>query len=359
MFMRLAAIAMASALVAPVSAVAQSFVPYASFPQPAPGSFSVVGGALSDGRLLVWNGADIFQQTALNADDFRVMARGYPGDPAFLAITPDRQTAYLGAGYNNTFSTELGTNGEIYRLELNAITDFAPGSIATTQSAYAGAMLSDSLLIIDAGRADFSGSDLLILDVSGAKSAGQRLVVRKPDWPVGSKGVVVAKPDFAYSSTVTVDFANDAVYAMDGNTRELRRFGLAALIAAFQGSGTLDWGTDGTLIGAAGDYFSGGVAGINPAGNLIIPGSAGFGQPGGVQLVHPGTGVVLDTLDPSGTQEFVSVIYNDVLDVINAFASNTQQTYAGLPDLATVPTTGVLGLLVAASLLAVTGIRRR
>lgn len=343
----------------PLAVHAQTFTPYAAFPAPAPGSFTIVGGAMPDGRLLLWNGADLYLQTLPYADAFNVAAQGYKGDPAFVAFTPDKQTAYLGAGFDNAFSPDPGTNGEIYRVDPNALANFAEGAVVANQGSYAGVMLNDTLLLIDAGRADFSGSDLLILDMSGAKSADKRTVVRKPDWPAQAKTVVAEKPPFAYSSSLTADYGAGVVYAMDGNTRELRRFAIADLVAAFQGASTLDWAADGVLLGAAGDYFSGGVAGINSSGDLIVPGSLGFGQPGGIQLVDPATGAVVDTLDPSGTQEFVSVVYNDVLGVISAFAGNTQQAYAEGAGFPAVPAAGVVSLAGLSAALLLAGIARR
>jgi len=341
------------------TAVAQTFTAYNNFPEPAPGSFGVAGAALPDGRLLIWNGQTVFRQFGPNVDSFQPVAAGYPGDPGFVAVSPDGTFAILGAGFNNTASTDLGTNGELYKLDLDTFPDFTPNSVVASQSHFDGAFLEPGLLLVDAGRLDFSGSDLITIDISGSKALLGGVVVRKPAGTALPKSVVVEKPPLSFASSVTVDNAEGVVYAMDANTRELRRFDVSDLINAHQTGTMLDWSADGTLIGSPGDYFSGGVSGIKPAGTLVIGGSEGFGLPGGIQLVDPSNGNVDATLDPTGMQDFTQVIYNEVTDTITALAGG--QVFADVMALPGTPAAGTgvitLGALLMAGLGA--GILRR
>jgi len=267
---------------------------------PAPAGFSVVGAGLPDGRLVLWNGEEVFTQSAPDADAFVSIASGYAGDPAFLAVAPNGTDLAMGAG---GFGADPYL-GDIYGFDLSTPVDFPPGIVELNRNHFAAAFLTNDLLIIDAGV--FPNSELAIVDLS-AKSAQRApvAVVRKPE----PKAVVV-DPKPGFSASVAYDPDTDRVYAMDSNTRELRYFGATDLIDAFNTSGTLDWTTDGTLVGSAGVYYSGGVAGITAAGDLIIGGSEGFGLPGGVQLVDPDNGTLLNTVDPAGDQGFAQVIHN-------------------------------------------------
>ena len=69
------------------------FVIAPDFPQPAPGSFTVVGTAQADGRYLLWDGKKLIRQRTPGGDELNVIANGYMGDPAFLAISPSGNTA--------------------------------------------------------------------------------------------------------------------------------------------------------------------------------------------------------------------------------------------------------------------------
>jgi hypothetical protein len=330
------------------------FTRYEKFPVPAAGAFGVTGLGLPNGRLLVWDGDALHLQKAVDADAFQRIAGGYAGDPGFVALSPDGATVLLGQGFG----------GALYRFLPNAPVSFSPAAVVGSVPHYSGVFLTESLVLLDTVRLDFSGTDLQVLDVSGAKSA-PRMVVAKPVAADGEKQVVVEKPPFSYSASVSIDRDAGMVYAMDGNTRELRAFSVAALLAAYAGAGTLDWSADGVLIGAPGQFFSGGVAGITPGGRLVVPGSAGFLQPGGIQLVNPrlddpSLAAVEETLDPAGTQPFYSAIYNGYTDTITAVDGFTGDVYAPEGTLVGLPVAGPVGLtlLAAALLLAARRTRR-
>ena len=319
---------------------AQSFGAYTSFPEPAVGAFGVLGTGLPDGRLLVWNGDQIFIQTFAGADGFLVLASGYAGDPGFIALAPNGHEVLLGQGFG----------GNIYSFDINNPVDYGPSQLVTTVDHYSGTYLSETLFLIDAGKSDFTGSELVMLDLSATKGAQLRSVVTKDEsYASANKDIIVEKPLFGWSAKLGFDKENGYIYAMDAGQRELRVFMLSDILNAFNTSSPLDWATDGQIVGAAGDFYSGGVAGIRPGGNLIIDGSEGYLQPGGIQLVDPNPSnfalaSVLTTLDPAGTQGFYSVIYNAYTDTISALVDGVP--YGEDDQINPVPVAGPLALVL-------------
>jgi hypothetical protein len=299
------------------------FTRYDHYPSPAPFAYSVLGAATPDGRLLLWDGDSLYRQRGPNMDRFVPIAQGYTGDPGFLALAPDGHSAVLGAGFS----------GDLYRFDAYAPVDFSPAAVIGNIAHYSGTFLNDTLLLIDAGKADWSGSELVIFDLDGGKSLPVPVVV-KPSWPA-EKQQVVDKPIGSYSCAMTVAPGQGVVYVMDGNLRELRSFSVAALIDAYRNGLTLDWDTDGTPIGQPGDYFGGGVSGITPEGYLVIGGSEGLDPetwmplPGGIQIVDPASGALVAFLDPTGTAPYTTVTYNPYTHVITVAADG--MTYANTP----------------------------
>lgn len=322
---------------------AQEFTLYDNFPGPADGAYGVAGAALPDGRLAVWNGGDVFVQPYPGIDRFQLVASGYAGDPGFIALAPDGHTLALGAGYG----------GQVYLFDLNAPVDGQDNPPAATLSHYGGAFLTENLLLLDISAADWMNSELHLLDLAADKAATVR-VVSKPAPPEDAKDLVVNKP--GYTSDIYVDRGAGRVYVMDGATGEVRWFTVNALVQAFEGGATLDWAADGALVGGAGTYYTGGVAGINAAGRLIIDGSFGYMQPGGIQLVDPATGSVVETLDPDGTQGYTSVIYNPVTDVMTVFVNGV--TFASEAP-ASLPAAGFAGLVLCGAAIAAAYRRKR
>ncbi len=309
---------------------ATAFGEYNNFPAQAGNPLSTpAGGALGDGRLVVWNGLGLYEQPFVGVDQFVEIATGYEGDPAFVSVSPDGHTLLLGAG---GFMDDY--TGYLYVVDAHAPVDFGPeDSPALVASHFGGAWLSDTLVILDAGTPSWD-SELTVWDIS-AKSAPVAVVAK----PAAAKDSIVAKP--GYSSSIAVDFVNGRVYVMDAATVDLRYFDRGDLIAAFQGGYTLDWATDSTPVGTPGTFFTGGVAGITPEGNLIISGSEGYLMPGGVQIVAPDTGIVVETIDPSGVGEYTNVIYNPVTDQMTVLAGGSVCASGGLVGL---PAAGMAGL---------------
>ena len=330
----------------PPWATALDFEPFPQFPAPGPGAYTVVGTPLPDGRLVVWNGDTVFLQHAPNAAQFHPIAQGYAGDPAFILHEPSRGSVLLGAGFS----------GDIYRLDLANPVDYTPAALVVNTPHYAAVLLSDSLLLVDAGKPGFAGSELSVVDLSGAKHTAAVTIVVRPE-PAG-KGLVVDKPPFTYSAPLALDPVNGIVYAMStfGVPQELRYFTLGSLLNAHATLTPLDWTLDGVLIGAAGQFNQGGVAGIQQDGLLILP---GFGR---LQLVDPSLGnptlaTVMDAFDPMDLGDYYAVIYNAVTEVM-LVVDGSGNVYVPVGALVSLPVLGVSGLILLGGALAAMGCRR-
>lgn len=288
--------------------IAETVIPLPNIPQPAPGSYFVTSAPLHDGTFLIWNGNQVYKQTAHKNDTYSLIAEGYQGDPAFVTISPDGKNAILGQGYL----------GDIYLLDLTNPQNFTPASIITNISHYYGIYLTSDLLLLDITKPDFSGSEIHILPLNTKSANATQFVLSKPQ--LSNKDMVIDKPPFAYSATLAKD--SNWVYITDGNTREIRKFPVSSLINAYNMHTTLSWETDGIPIGTPGMYFSGGVSGISVDNLLIIGGSEGFMLPGGIQEVNPVTGEILRTWDPANNQGYYSAFYNSHSDTILAIVYN-------------------------------------
>jgi len=320
----------------------EDFVEIAQFPTPAPGAFGVVGTNLPDGRFLLWNGLDVIIQDEPGSGFFSRMATGYLGDPGFIALSPDGHTALLGAGWGD------GTTANLYLLDTNAPVDYTAGSEIVGPSHFSAAFLSESIVILDKGTPAF-GAELVAFDISAKKSAPQFVsLLAKPPLPEGEKAIL-DKPAFAFSTSINFDPSGTILYVMDGNTRELRTFTTAAIQNAIDTVSTLDWVTDGTSVGLAGDYFGGGVSGFTiPEGHLVIAGSEGFLQPGGIQIVNVGTEAVVTTLDPAGDQPFYSAFVNSATGelIVKDGTFGSEVAYATSTGVPALPSLSLLGIAV-------------
>lgn len=308
------------------------------FPQPGEFAFGVTGTTMPDGRFILWNGDTVYLQAEPGSHELIEIATGYPGDPAFVALAPNGTTVALAAGFS----------GDLFLLDINNPVDGADNPALLLPSHFSGAYLNDSLLILDRGNDGFTASELIVVDLTPpapTDSIAPRgrvgySVLRLPTADL-TRDLVVEKPLGSYSGGIHIDSTRTFLYVMDANVRELRQFSVAALIEAYDNATTLDWAIDGTLIGQPGDFLSGGVAGINPDGELIIPGSTGFGNPGGIQYVDPmDPAMILATIDPVGTQPFYSGIYNPVTDELIAIDGTFGQplaAYARTTAIAAIP----------------------
>jgi len=282
------------------------------FPQPAEASYAVVGTADNDGHLILWNGDSVYRQETPGGAVLEVIAEGYLGDPAFAAVSPNQDTLLLGTGYGLD-----GTNQKLYLINLNEPVDFMEGDGIPVPNHYSGAFLSNTLVILDRGKDDFTGTELIVIDTSIPEARNTFVtVVAQPASDGSFRQQVIDKPESSYSSRVFVDRRFDYVYSMDGNALSLHRFDLGAVIDAFESMTMLDWDTDGTEVGTPGTLFSGGVSGLTQLNELVVDG-ADSNFLGGVQIVQNLPKVeVLTVLDPAGTQPFYNSVYIAELDEI-------------------------------------------
>jgi len=204
------------------AAGAAGFTAYENFPVTA--KYGVVGDALPDGRLVVWNGATVYFQTLPGGDDFTPVAEGYDGDPAFAVVAPDGHTVLMGAGGFTDPYTD-----QIYAFDADAPADYAPESVVLSRTHYSCVFLTENLILIDAGTPSFA-SELVIMDLA-AKSAPVPVVTKPVEYAL--KAQVVPKP--GYAAGLAYDQAAGRVYAMDAATLELRWFDVDDLIGALGG----------------------------------------------------------------------------------------------------------------------------
>jgi hypothetical protein len=339
-------------------AVAQDFQPYSNFPQQAGNPFSSpTGVALPNGRLLVWNGAEIFLQDLPGADAFTAIASGYDGDPAFAALAPDGHTVLLGAG---GFAGETYLN-DLYLFDSANPADFTPTAIAASTPHYAGAFLTQNLVVLEVGKSDFSGSEIQVIDLSSkGRSLSRSIITGLPSAPP-RKDLVIDKPTSTYSGGIAVDPENGIVYITAVSfgappDQELRYFAVQDLVDAYNLNSTLDWAMDGTLIGGPNQFFGGGVVGVTHTGYLLNGGT------GGVQLIdpnlsNPATASIVDTFTPGTPGGFYGAIYNAAKDDIIIIES-LGQVYGPAESVKPVPAAGVAGLGTLMLLLAAAAARK-
>lgn len=313
------------------------------FPQPALGAFSVVGTTTIDGQFVFWNGNEVFLQDQQGGGVFTSIASGYLGDPAFLTLNPSGDMALLGQGFGD------GTNANLYVIDLNSPADFIPGEEILVPNHFSGVFLSENLVALDRG--DFGlPAEIIVLDLSSIARSREVVVtvLQIPEPPEG-RMAVVTKPPGSFSASLAVN--DGLLYVADAGNGQYKTFLVADLIAAFNTSMSIPWGS-GTDIGTPFQYPLGGVAGFTATGNLVI---AGFGS---IVEVLPLIGTVVNTIDPAGTAPFYGIIYNGVTEDLiaiefPAISGDPLIFYAsigGIPDAPTfvgTPSSGSGGCLIA------------
>lgn len=256
-----------------------AFSQLAQFPaSPAEASFGITAGALSNGLFILWDGDAIWLQDGVDADGFSVIADGYPGDPGFLAVSPDGHTVALGAGFG----------GDLYLFDADAPVSGGAAAL-NTGSHFWGAFLDEDHILLDQGTDDWN-SVLVIVDLSGA-----------------NEQAVVVQNKTNFSAALTVDEFSDLVYATDGMTGETRSFGVDALLSAFDTATPLDWSVDGELLGTFGN---GGAMAVSDSGTLLFSHYDWDNFFGEVQFVDSLTGEVAGTVDPAADGGTYATAYN-------------------------------------------------
>lgn len=269
------------------------------FPDPAAGASLVLGTNAFTGQLALWDGDQVYLQEILIEVEptLEAIASGYIGDPSFFDIKLDNVTAVFGSG----------PDGIVYQMNLFTPSDFETGNRILVPTHASGVLLTGTLLLLDRMNDGGTRAELIVVDLATVRgvAADAQLVIEKP---AGSG-----------TASVFVNAALTLLYTMDSMTRELRTFPISTIVTAFNEDETLDWEADGTLIGTAGQFLNGGVAAINRAGELILGGSTGAPNSGGIQFVNPTEPAsILATLDPAGSGPPFVVLFNSVLDEVIA-----------------------------------------
>ena len=265
---------------------------------PASAGFGWAGTAQTNGLFLVWNGDQVYRQSATDPSKLELIAEGYIGDPAFMILGRTAAEAILGAG----------TTGDIYFLDLVNPVDFVPGSALNIGSHFGGVLLNAGLLAVDRGDG-IAPAEIEVVDISGARAARAQTVMRLPAPPEG-RDVVVVKPGGSFSANLAIN--GDSLYITDAGNGQIKIFSVNAVVNAFNTMTVLDWDMDGTDFGMPFQFPLGGVEGFTGGGNVII---SGFGS---ILSVNPSTLDIVTGLDPAGTGPFYTVIYNRALEELIA-----------------------------------------
>ncbi len=277
-----------------------SFRPVPQFPDPAPGATRTAGTAdSSDGRLVLWDGDAVYQQERVNNVNgpmLEELGMGYLGEPSFVALSSNNRRVFLGSG----------PDALVYDIpDVRDVEDFVTGEEFDVVTFFSGALLNDSLLILDRVRDDLTASEIVVVDIVKAKAG-----------TMGAILAVLQKPAGSSPANVFVDRNSGRTYLMDATTRELRWFSTSALVNAYTTATPLAW-TTGTAVGTPGQFLNGGVYGVNPDGEAILGGDEGLAGTGGIQYVSlAAPASIVDTLDPAGTGPAYSVIYSRARDLV-------------------------------------------
>ena len=199
-------------------------------------AYGIAVQALPSGLFLVWDGNGIHRQTLVGGEDFDVIASGYEGDPAFMALSPDGHTVLLGGGMR-----------PLMLFDVNNPVDYTPAAVLSDSiSQWWGVFLTEDLILIDKGTDDWT-TELVIVDITEETPVAET-VMYKPaadDLGVG---------EYAASCALAVDPARTTVYCMSNIyvfdpdfevvSNEMKSISVSALINAYQDKAILDWNSD-------------------------------------------------------------------------------------------------------------------
>ncbi len=250
----------------------------------------MVGTALPGGQLLLWDGETIYREIQDQEGSFEIVATGYIGDPAFIAMSPDNKHAMLGAGFG----------GNLYEIDTDNFADYTEETLIANISHFTGAYMGGSILLLDVGSFG-EASELHMLDLNATKSLGRPVVSKSAKYALDEKAQVVQKPAGSYSANLFVSevgLGSQRILSMDANTGELRSFRSEDVLEAFNENRTLAWETAGTLHTADEPFLAGGVAAVTDQYYFVNPGS-------GAAHVYDGGFFGRDTLSLDEEFEFL------------------------------------------------------
>lgn len=321
---------------------------YRAFQTPpiGPGSFSVAGAALADGRLLMVTGNSIYREVSPGAAAFDEVARldpretGGATDPAFLTISPGGTRIAVGGGFGRPVAVfdvaALGTP--------DAPTELTSGVLAEyfDLGHYDGAWYDDVSLAVTGG--DFGNPAFVTLldSTSDPDNPISRVVV---------SGIAGASSGVAFDSAGRLYTGNGFADGSGSETGWIRAFEPAEWLAGadFESGGTLigdvlsagslEFDSFGNLAVGGGDFgeFDAGYLGVINA-DAVASALAGFGAIDGTDPMQ------LKRLDPRGDGAgFFGAAYNGFTGEL--YVTDGTAWYATVPGPGTAAVLGCAGAI--------------
>jgi hypothetical protein len=282
------------------------------------GSFSTVGDALADGRLIAVTGLTVFIETSVGSGVFNAVATidstavGGSTDPGFIRVSPDGSKIAFGAGFNKpllVFDTSVVTGGGTPVLNAFNTSVYAVGHTSAAWTAD-----SSALAIADGTFGSAAHVDLLDITSSTATPSITRLI----------DGVQGASGGVAFDASGNLYVGNGFANGLGSDTGAIHMF-----TAGMLGTGTpLDFEGDGLFVT---DMLSANDLTFDAVGNMFVGGGDFFGSgDGGYVGIVDGTKIqelidglitgginpldpaLVRRLDPEGSgTTFYNIIFND------------------------------------------------
>ncbi len=303
-------------------ALAGGPVPVGQVTLPAPGNantFTVSARYTSDGRLFVWDGANILYETSPGARPFALLTPGGLGsgsaDTAAINFTSDESMVVVGNGAGGLapwFDPFDPSNGLLFAVPASGGTSHTPSADINDHVDFiplpAGATLANSTrkLLVDAGL------------------PGLQSFVSITDLTTGLSTPVIT-PIPGAGASMAVDSANRLYVGIGygAHRGDIRRFEWSAIESAFLSNTPLAW-TDGELFnaGSTGNNSGAGMF-FDARGYLFVGGNEGVAvfTPDGAGLAYDlGLGYVSVTYNPATDSFFAKPWSGDTLNLYSAAA---------------------------------------
>ena len=282
------------------------------------GSFSTVGDALADGRLIAVTGLTIFLETSVGSGVFDAVATidsttvGGGTDPGFVRVSPDGTKIALGAGFGKplmVIDTSVITGGG------NPVLNTFNTSVFAV-SHFSAAWTNDSSRLAIAAGSFGSPAFVDLLDITSPTASPS--VTRLVDGLQGASGGV------GFDASGNLFVGNGFANGTASDTGAIHMFGAGLLGGSipldFEGDGVfvtdmlsangLTFDAVGNLFVGGGDFFGsgdGGYAGI--VSNQALQDLADGLLVGGIDSLDE---MLVRRLDPAGTgSESYSIIFNE------------------------------------------------
>jgi hypothetical protein len=340
MFHRLVCLAAVAAAAPALAAPA----PVGQVTLPGPGNgnaFTVSARYSADGRLYVWDGANVLYEATPGARPFTILSPGGVGstsaDTAAINFTSDGSAVVVGngaGGLAGAIDPSDASNGLIFTVPI--------GGGASHQSADVNDHV--DFIPLPAGASLANAHQKMLVDEG---SGGLTSAVSIVDLSSGSNTTVIASIPGAGTS-LAMDSANRLYVGIgyDGKATgshrgDIRRFDWSAVESAFLSHAPLDW-AQGQLFNTPSGNNSGAGMFFDARGCLFVGGNEGvavFAPDGSGQTYDLGLGYVTLTYNPAADQFFAKPFSGNTFNVYSAAA------FVPEPASLVLPVMGSLGLL--------------